>query len=42
MHAMQQPLAWSALGEVMGVPAWKSHTQCTGSHLTGQQGSEEL
>ena len=25
MHAMQQPLAWSALGEVMGVPAWKSH-----------------
>ena len=25
MHAVQQPLAWSALGEVMGVPAWKSH-----------------
>ena len=25
MHAMQQPLAWSALDEVMGVPAWKSH-----------------
>ena len=24
MHAMQQPLAWSALGEVMGVPAWKT------------------
>jgi pimeloyl-ACP methyl ester carboxylesterase len=24
MHAVQQPLAWSALGEVMGVPAWKS------------------
>jgi len=26
MHAVQQPLAWSALEEVMGVPAWKSHT----------------
>ena len=26
MHAVQQPLAWSALEEVMmGVPAWKSH-----------------
>jgi pimeloyl-ACP methyl ester carboxylesterase len=25
MHAVQQPLAWSALQEVMGVPAWKSH-----------------
>ncbi|HEY2640543.1 MAG TPA: alpha/beta hydrolase [Streptosporangiaceae bacterium] len=25
MHAEQQPLAWSALDEVMGVPAWKSH-----------------
>ncbi|MGW4487456.1 alpha/beta fold hydrolase [Amycolatopsis sp. NPDC004368] len=25
MHAVQQPLAWSALGEVMGVPAWRSH-----------------
>jgi pimeloyl-ACP methyl ester carboxylesterase len=25
MHAVQQPLAWSTLGEVMGVPAWKSH-----------------
>jgi pimeloyl-ACP methyl ester carboxylesterase len=25
MHAVQQPLSWSALGEVMGVPAWKSH-----------------
>src|SRR5262249_4192401 len=25
MHAVQQPLAWSALDEVMGVPAWKSH-----------------
>ena len=24
-HAVQQPLAWSALGEVMDVPAWKSH-----------------
>jgi pimeloyl-ACP methyl ester carboxylesterase len=24
MHAVQQPLAWSALGEVMGVPSWKS------------------
>ena len=24
MHAVQQPLAWSALQEVMGVPAWKS------------------
>ena len=24
MHAVQQPLAWSALDEVMGVPAWKS------------------
>jgi len=24
MYAVQQPLAWSALGEVMGVPAWKS------------------
>ena len=22
--AVQQPLHWSALGEVMGVPAWKS------------------
>ena len=25
LHAVQQPLAWSALEEVMGVPAWKSH-----------------
>jgi pimeloyl-ACP methyl ester carboxylesterase len=25
MHAVQQPLHWSALNEVMGVPAWKSH-----------------
>jgi pimeloyl-ACP methyl ester carboxylesterase len=25
MHAVQQPLHWSALEEVMGVPAWKSH-----------------
>ncbi len=25
MHAVQQPLSWSALNEVMGVPAWKSH-----------------
>jgi pimeloyl-ACP methyl ester carboxylesterase len=25
MHAVQQPLAGSALGEVMGVRAWKSH-----------------
>ena len=25
MHAVQQPLAWSALGEVMGAPAWTSH-----------------
>ena len=25
MHAVQQPLAGSALNEVMGVPAWKSH-----------------
>jgi pimeloyl-ACP methyl ester carboxylesterase len=24
MYAVQQPLAWSALGDVMGVPAWKS------------------
>lgn len=24
MHAVQQPLAASALGEVMGIPAWKS------------------
>jgi pimeloyl-ACP methyl ester carboxylesterase len=24
MFAVQQPLPWSALGEVMGVPAWKS------------------
>jgi pimeloyl-ACP methyl ester carboxylesterase len=24
MHAVQQPLHWSALDEVMGVPAWKS------------------
>jgi hypothetical protein len=24
MHAVQQPLAGSALGEAMGVPAWKS------------------
>jgi pimeloyl-ACP methyl ester carboxylesterase len=24
MHAVQQPLAGSALGETMGVPAWKS------------------
>jgi pimeloyl-ACP methyl ester carboxylesterase len=24
MFAVQQPLHWSALGEVMGVPAWKS------------------
>jgi pimeloyl-ACP methyl ester carboxylesterase len=25
MHAVQQPLSWSAVEEVMGVPAWKSH-----------------
>jgi pimeloyl-ACP methyl ester carboxylesterase len=25
MYAVQQPLAWSALDEVMGVPAWKSY-----------------
>jgi pimeloyl-ACP methyl ester carboxylesterase len=25
MYAVQQPLAWSALDEVMGVPAWRSH-----------------
>jgi hypothetical protein len=25
MHAVQQPLAASALQDVMGVPAWKSH-----------------
>jgi len=25
MYAVQQPLAGSALNEVMGVPAWKSH-----------------
>ena len=25
MHAMRPPLAGSALDEVMGVPAWKSH-----------------
>ena len=25
MHAVQQPLAGSVLGEVVGVPAWKSH-----------------
>jgi pimeloyl-ACP methyl ester carboxylesterase len=25
MHTVQQPLAWSALKEVMGAPAWKSH-----------------
>jgi hypothetical protein len=24
MFAVQQPLHWSALGEVMGVPAWRS------------------
>jgi len=24
MFAVQQPLHWSALGEMMGVPAWKS------------------
>ena len=24
MYAVQQPLHWSALEEVMGVPAWKS------------------
>jgi len=24
MYAAQQPLAYSAFGEVMGVPAWKS------------------
>jgi pimeloyl-ACP methyl ester carboxylesterase len=24
MHAVQQPLAWSAVEEVMGAPAWKS------------------
>lgn len=24
MHCVQQPLHWSALDEVMGVPAWKS------------------
>ena len=25
MHAVQQPLAWSALDEVLGAPAWRSH-----------------
>jgi pimeloyl-ACP methyl ester carboxylesterase len=25
MRAVQQPLAWSALQEVMSVPAWKSY-----------------
>jgi len=25
MHAVQQPLAASALQDVMGVPAWRSH-----------------
>ena len=25
MHAVQQPLSWSALDDVMGPPAWKSH-----------------
>jgi pimeloyl-ACP methyl ester carboxylesterase len=25
MHAVQQPLHWSALDDVMGPPAWKSH-----------------
>ena len=25
MHAVQQPLSWSALDEVMGTPAWKSY-----------------
>jgi pimeloyl-ACP methyl ester carboxylesterase len=25
MHALQQPLSWSALDEVMGTPAWKSY-----------------
>ena len=25
MHAVQQPLNWSALDDVMGPPAWKSH-----------------
>jgi len=25
MHAVQQPLSWSALDEVMGPPAWKSY-----------------
>ncbi|MBO0772139.1 MAG: alpha/beta hydrolase [Actinobacteria bacterium] len=25
MHAVQQPLSWSTVEEVMGVPAWKSH-----------------
>ena len=30
MHAVQQPLAWSALDEVMGVPAWKSHPSSPG------------
>src|SRR5437764_980663 len=24
MYAVQQPLSWSALGDVMGVPAWKA------------------
>ena len=24
MYAVQQPLHWSALGEVLGVPAWKA------------------
>ena len=28
MFAVQQPLHWSALGEVMGVPAWKSRPTC--------------
>ncbi|MBO0787474.1 MAG: alpha/beta hydrolase [Actinobacteria bacterium] len=25
MHAVQQPLSWSTVEEVMGVPAWRSH-----------------
>ncbi len=24
MYAVQQPLSWTALGDVMGVPAWKA------------------
>ena len=28
MYAVQQPLAASALGDVMGVPAWKSLPSC--------------